>query len=162
MFGTKKHGARGTASDAIDGLSPYVDQLAHDEKLRQRLVAAFGATAAARSRARRQAGVVGVATRLASDPVLRAQVAEALTQLQKAKGRIRTQRSHKLRNWTLLLAGGGIVVAAVPSLRSAVMSKVRGHDDMDAPTQHQNGSHPIVVTADPVVDSTPDDGPATA
>jgi len=31
------------ASDVLDGVSPYVDRLAHDEKLRQRLAAAITA-----------------------------------------------------------------------------------------------------------------------
>ena len=125
----RRTGTIGAATEAMSsGLSPYVDQLAHDEKLRRRLLAAVSASVAARKRVKRQAGLVGVATRLASDPVLRAQVAEALDQFQKAKGRMRKHRSHTMRNWILLLSGGGVVVAAVPSLRSCVMTKLRGRD----------------------------------
>jgi len=36
MFG-RKNGAMGIVGDAAETLSPYADQLAHDEKLRQRL-----------------------------------------------------------------------------------------------------------------------------
>lgn len=88
----RKSGALSGASDAMSGMLPFMDQLAHDEKLRQRLLAAFSASAEAQKRARRQAGFAGVAT-LASDPVLRAQVAEAFAQLQKARGRFRTSGS---------------------------------------------------------------------
>lgn len=127
MFGRKD--ATTAASDAIDGASPYIDQLVHDEKLRERLVAAIGAGMAARQRARKQVGLLGIATRLGSDPVLRAQLAEVVTQLQKARGRIEKNRSHKVRNTVLLLTGAGAVVAAIPSLRETVMNKVLGGPD---------------------------------
>ena len=131
----RKQGAGAAASDAISGISPYVNQLAHDEKLRQRLLAAVSATAAARERARSQTGWSGVARRLASDPVLRAQAGEAVAQLQKAKGSVRKNRSHRVRNWVLLLVGGGLVVAAVPSLRSSLLKKLRGTGDNWAPQE---------------------------
>ena len=127
----RKSGVVSAAGDALESVSPYVDQLAHDEKLRRRLIAAVGAGAAARSRAKRQAGLAGVAARLGSDPVLRAQVAEAIDQLQKAKGRMRKSRSHKTRNVLLFVAGSGVAIAAVPKLRSAVLNKVRGGGNDD-------------------------------
>jgi hypothetical protein len=71
MFRRKK-GVGGAAAEALDGLSPYADQLAHDETFRRRLLAALGAALAAQERARRQVGIVGLAGRLGSDPVLRA------------------------------------------------------------------------------------------
>ena len=127
MFGRKD--ATKVASDAVDGASPYIDRFVHDEKLRARLLAAMTAGAAARKRARRRVGVLGLATRLGSDPVLRAQVAEAVSQLQKAKGRIEKHRSHKVRNTVLFVTGAGLVVAAVPSLRDAVLDKMMGGPD---------------------------------
>ncbi|HWJ31397.1 MAG TPA: SRPBCC family protein [Gaiellaceae bacterium] len=129
MFGRKNVAA--VAGDALDSVSPYVDRLAHDEKLRERLVSAIAAGAAARGRARQQMGLRGLALRLGSDPVLRAQVAEAILQLQKARGRMEKARSHKLRNFLLFLTGGGLVIAAVPSLRSAVVNKVRAAGNRD-------------------------------
>ncbi len=140
MFGRQRNGATAAASDALDSVSPYVDRLAHDEKLRQRLFAAITAAAAARQRATRQAGLVGMATRLGSDPLLRAQVAEAIVQLQKAKGRIRKTRSHNARNLILFLTGGGIVIAAVPSLRETVLNKMRGRNDDRASAAKPSGS----------------------
>ena len=129
MFGRKNVAT--LAGDALDSVSPYVDRLAHDEKLRERLVSAIAAGAAARGRARQQMGLRGLALRLGSDPVLRAQVAEAILQLQKARGRMEKARSHKLRNFLLFLTGGGLVIAAVPSLRSAVVNKVRAAGNRD-------------------------------
>jgi hypothetical protein len=119
------------ASDVLDGVSPYVDRLAHDEKLRQRLAAAITAGAAARDRAKKQTGLVGLATRLATDPELRAQLSEVSSQLQKANSRVKPHKSHKLRNTVLLLAGVGAVVAALPSVREAVLSKLGGGDSTD-------------------------------
>jgi uncharacterized membrane protein len=124
MLGRKK-GVGEVAGDALERVSPYADQLTHDEKFRQMLVGALAAGVAARRRAKRQAGLVGLASRLGSDPVLRAQIAEAVIQLQKAGGRVKKRRFHKTRNVLLLLTGAGAVVAAVPSLRRSVTNKVR-------------------------------------
>jgi hypothetical protein len=146
MFGRKNVAT--AASDALDGVSPYVDQLAHDEKLRRRLTAALSAGAAAHSRARKQTGLLGLATRLATDPVLRAQLAEATTQLQKANSRLKKHKSHKLRNTMLLLAGVGAVVAAVPSLRETVLNALGGDDSFDAPVADAPAVHePAADTA---------------
>jgi hypothetical protein len=141
MFGRKE--VASAAVDAKAGVSPYIDQLAQDEKLRERLAAAITAGVAARQRARKHVGLLGIATRLGSDPVLRAQLTEAFTQLQKAKGRIEKNRSHKKRNIVLLLTGAGLVVAAVPSVRDTVMSKVRGEEPAATPAEpmtHVDGS----------------------
>ena len=112
MFG-RKNGAMGIVGDAAETLSPYADQLAHDEKLRQRLAAAISAGVAARLRAKRQAGLFGLAMRLGSDPVLRAQIAEAANQLQRARKQVEKKRSHRARNLLLVLTGAGAVVAAI-------------------------------------------------
>lgn len=123
MF-TSRRQVAGAAGEAIENVSPYVDQFAHDEKFRRRLIAAAGAAAAARRRARGRAGWVGLAARLSSDPVLRAQVAQALDELQKAKNRT-SRRKHPMRNVTLLIGGATLVAAAVPDLRNPVISRVR-------------------------------------
>jgi signal transduction protein with GAF and PtsI domain len=145
----RKHVAA-AAGDALDSVSPYVDQLAHDEKLRERLVAAITAGAAARQRVKRKASFVGLATMLATDPVLRAQVTEVITQLQKVRGRVEKPRSHKLRNLMLVVAGAGAVIAAVPSLRSTVMSKVRGDGD----DWSKDGDHGPAAPKTPAYDPT--------
>ena len=158
MFGRKN--AATVAGDALDGVSPYIDQLAHDEKLRERLVAAITAGAAARTRAKRQVGLLGVATRLGSDPVLREQVAEVVSQLQKAKGRIEKNRSHKTRNTVLLLTGAGVVVAAVPSLREAVMNKVLGAPDRPGDSAPASSSTASATEASEPTETT-ESGPAS-
>jgi uncharacterized membrane protein len=122
--GSVKEAVRG-AKDSVVG---YVDPLA-DEKLRRRLAAAIAAGAAAQRRARRQAGLVGMAQRLASDTVLRAQLIEMSRQLKHVQKRAKKRtRSHKLRNTIVLVTGAGIVVAAVPTVRRRAVALVRGQD----------------------------------
>jgi uncharacterized membrane protein len=127
MLGRKK-GVSEVAGEALESVSPYADQLTHDEKFRQMLVAALAAGVAARRRAKRQSGLLGLAGRLGSDPVLRAQLAETLVQLQKASGRVKKRKSHKTRNVLLLLTGAGAVVAAAPGLRRSVTNRLRASD----------------------------------
>lgn len=131
MFGRSK-GAAGVAAEALETISPYADRLATDEKLRRRLVGALGAALAAQDRARRQAGLAGIAARLGSDRVLRAQLADAVEQLQKAKGRMEKRRSHKVRNAVLLAAGLG---AAAFTAR-----KLLGSDDANGSEVSENGA----------------------
>jgi len=126
MFG--RNGARGAVADAADSVTPYAEQLVEDEKLRQRVLAAVGAGLAARQRAKREAGFTGAVTRLASDPVLRVQVAEMAFQLRKARKRVDRRQSHKVRNFTLFLVGVGAVAAAFPSVRRRVSQTLGGGD----------------------------------
>ena len=124
MFG--RNGARTAVSDATSELTGYGTELVRDEKLRERLMAAVVAGAAARKRARRQAGMRAFVQRLAADPVFRAQVGEMFVQLQKAKRRVERRRSHKLRNAVLVLAGFGAASAAVsiPGVRQRILGVV--------------------------------------
>jgi hypothetical protein len=119
--GSMKH----AFADAANAIAHYVDPLSTDEKLRRRLAAAIVAGSAAQRRARSQTGLTGLARRVASDPVLRAQLVEMATQLQAAQRRAKRARSHKLRNTIFCLGGFGVAVAAVPAAREAVSSVLR-------------------------------------
>jgi len=118
--GTKKKAvarAAGSVRSAVSGTADpvvgYVDPLAKDEKLRRRLLAAVAAGAAARQRARSQAGLRGLVTRLASDQVLHAQVAEVVAELQAAQKRAKQVHSHKLRTTMVLVGSAGVAVALI-------------------------------------------------
>lgn len=100
-----------------DAVVEYVDPLAKDEKLRERLATALVAGVAARNRLRRHTGASGLARRIAGDPVFRAQVAEMAAALQGAQKRAKKTHSHRLRTTLLLLAGAGGVAAAVAVAR---------------------------------------------
>jgi hypothetical protein len=130
MFGQGKR--TGIISATADRVSPYVDRLTHDEKLRRRLAAAITGQVAVRQRARkRRTGILGTAARFASNPVLKAQVLEAASHVDKVRGRMQKTNHHKTRNSVLALAGAGMVVAAVPGLRHSLAGMLhrKGDDD---------------------------------
>src|SRR3954447_19338992 len=122
MFG-RRHGVKDAVAGAAGSVSGYADPLIKDEKLRRRIAAAVAAGVAARERARRQTGLSGLASRLAADAVLRAQLLELVTQLQGAKRRAEKSRSHRLRNTVFFVSGVGMVIAAFPEARTLVLSR---------------------------------------
>ncbi len=124
MFGRQRK-PKQVVTDVVDAVQPYADQLAHDEKLRARLVNAVTAAVAARERVRQQVGFTGLAARLGSDPVLRAQLAEAAAELRGARSRFDRRRHRGTRDLVLFLSGAGVVAVAVPSVRKALLAKVR-------------------------------------
>jgi uncharacterized membrane protein len=113
--------------EASEDFASVGGQIVSDEKTRQRVMAAVTAALLARQRARRQAGMAGVALRLGSDPVLRRQLIEVATQLRKAQSRVERRRSHKLRNSLLVFAGFGAASAAVavPAVRERMLKLVK-------------------------------------
>ena len=76
--------------------------------------------------------MTGLARRLGSDPVLRAQIIELGTQLQAAQKRAKKPRTHRLRNSAILVSGVAIVIAGVPATRGKLMSIARAR-------QHNRG-----------------------
>jgi uncharacterized membrane protein len=87
-------------------------QLAADRKFRKQLLAAAGHGVSARRRAGRQLGLTAAAMRLATDEELRGELRRMVGDLQAARARLERKRSHKLRNWLLVLAGSGAAAAA--------------------------------------------------
>lgn len=142
MFGRVK-GATSVVSDGFETVSPHLGRVVTDEKLHQRLVAAVGAGFAARERVRRQLGLFGVAARLGTDPVLRAQLVEVVSQLELARARMRRKhRSRRLRTSFLVVAGAAALVAAVPKLRGGLIERVRGPIEDRWPAVSDVGSQP--------------------
>jgi uncharacterized membrane protein len=144
MFG-RNHGTKTMVADtalsvkesvasAADSVADYIDPLAKDDKLRERLAAAIVAGAAARNRVRKQAGFTGLARRLAGDPVLRAQLVEMAVALQAVQKRAKKSRSRRLRNTILFLTGVGMTVAAVPTLREKATAIMRSRRDQWTPS----------------------------
>jgi hypothetical protein len=128
MFGQGKR--TGIMWATADRVSPYVDRLTHDEKLRRRLATAITGQVAARHRAkRRRTGFLGTAARFGSSPALRTQMLEAVSHVHKVRGRMQKTNHHKARNSVLALAGAGMVVAAVPRLRHSLVATLHRKDD---------------------------------
>jgi len=123
------------------------DRLARDEKLREKVLAAVAVTAAARRRRRRQAGLAGYLNRLRSDPGLRAQLVELVSQLDALPGRrAKKAKSHKVRNTTLVLTGAGLVVAlaglkgSIARNRRDEWSEIEWPESKPAPAANEGGT----------------------
>lgn len=130
MFGQGRR--TGIISATADRMSPYVDRLTHDEKLRRRLAAAITGQVAARQRAKkRRTGFLGTAARFGSNPALKTQVLDAVSHVHKVRGRMQKTNHHKARNSMLALAGAGMIIAAVPRLRHGLAETLhrKGDDD---------------------------------
>ena len=130
MFGQSKK--TGLMSATADRMSPYVDRLTHNEKLRRQLATAINGQIAARQRAkRRRTGLLGTAVRFGSNPTLRTPVLEAVSHVDKVRGRMQktNHHHHKARNSVLAVAGAGVVVIAIPRLRHILAEALRGKDD---------------------------------
>ncbi|MGZ4360413.1 MAG: hypothetical protein ACXVZW_11615 [Gaiellaceae bacterium] len=140
MFGQSKR-TTGIITSTAGRVSPYVDRLAHDEKLRRRLAAAISGDLAARRRAKRhRTGILGTVARISPNPALRGQLREAISQFEKARGRMQKTHSHKTRNSMLALAGAGLIVAAVPKLRSGLAHTLGGKSSGDDSGSGLDGS----------------------
>ena len=107
------------AADVAASISPYTDQLAHDPKLRRRLADAIRATVIAGVRARRHTGTGGSMWALASDPVLKRHVSEAIVGVQDAKRRIDRRRNRRTRVIAGLVGLGAVAALVVPVVRRA-------------------------------------------
>jgi hypothetical protein len=139
MFGQSKK--TGIMSATADRMSPYVDRLTHNEKLRRQLATAINGQIAAHRRAkRRRTGLLGTAVRFGSNPTLRAQVLEAVSHVDKVRGRMQKTNHHKARNSMLAVAGAGFLVVAVPRLRHSLAEALHGKGDDWGSDLSENGS----------------------
>lgn len=128
MFGQSKK--TGIMSATADRMSPYVDRLTHNDKLRRQLATAINGQIAARQRSKkRKTGILGTAARFGSSPALRAQVLEAVSGVHMIRGRMQKNHHHKARNSMLAVAGAGIVVAAIPRLRHSLADAMHRKGD---------------------------------
>ncbi len=149
MFGRNGH----TVADAAGEVTSYGSDVLEDEKARRRLLTALGAGIAARERAKRQTGFMGLARRLAEDPVLRAQTLAMVASLQQTRRRVERRRSHKVRNVLLVLGGAGAATAvvAVPSVRQRVLGFVGGTKERVGSVA--GGSSPTTISQEIEVDA---------
>ena len=95
--------------------------LAQDKKFRKQLLSAVGHGAAARERAASRIGLIAAAHRLGTDKELRNELRQMSEGLQNAWTRVEKKRSHKLRNFLIVIGGIGAAVAATrPQARNKV------------------------------------------
>jgi uncharacterized membrane protein len=95
--------------------------LARDKRFRKQLLSAVGHGATARQRAASRIGFVSAVHRLGADMELRSELRQMTQNLQNALTRAEKKRSHKLRNFLLVIGGIGAAVAATrPQARKRV------------------------------------------
>jgi uncharacterized membrane protein len=118
MFGrSKTQAAKESAASGTD----LAVSLAQDKKFRKQLLSAVGHGAAARQRAASRIGLVAAVNRLVTDQELRNELRQMTEGLQNAWTRVEKKRSHKLRNFLIVVAGiGAVVAAAKPQARKKV------------------------------------------
>ena len=107
--------------------------LARDKRFRKQLLSAVGHGATARERAASRIGFVSAVHRLGADKELRSELRQMTQNLQNALTRAEKKRSHKLRNFLIVVAGiGTAVAAAAPHARKKVskLGGVVGGDSM--------------------------------
>ena len=118
MFGRSK--TQAVKESAVSGTDLAVS-LAQDKKFRKQLLSAVGHGAAARERAASRIGLIAAAHRLGTDKELRNELRQMSEGLQNAWTRVEKKRSHKLRNFLLVIGGIGAAVAATrPQARKKV------------------------------------------
>jgi len=130
MFGRSK--TQAVKESAASGTDLAVS-LAQDKRFRKQLLSAVGHGAAARQRAASRIGLVAAVHRLGTDKELRSELRQMTENLQNAWTQVEKKRSHKLRNFLIVVAGiGTAVAAAAPHTRKKVskLGGVIGGDSM--------------------------------
>ena len=101
MLGTKRTTQMDRIKAAVREAVAYIDEVAHDERLRGDLRSAITHGEDARDRIRKDVAGDGVATRLANDRKLRKKVRAMVEDLDSAGDRLRRKERHRLRNGLL-------------------------------------------------------------
>jgi uncharacterized membrane protein len=105
--------------------SEFASSLAKDKKFRKELLSAISHGTIAQRRASRKLGFIAAATRLGSDPKLKRELNKMVASLDKVWSRVEKKRSHKLRNFILIVGiGGGVVAAAMPKVRNKLTGQL--------------------------------------
>lgn len=95
-------------TDAAGSVKPYVERALHDEELRANVRSAYESARTIYDELIAKRGVTGVATRVATDKEIQAELRAAVEDLRKAAGRVQGAKKdaeHGARNATLLTAG---------------------------------------------------------
>ncbi len=111
--------------DNAASATEFASSLAKDKKFRKELLSAISHGTLAQRRAARKIGFFAAATRLGSDPKLKRELNKMVASLDKVWSRVDKKRSHRLRNFLLILGiGGGAAAAAMPQVRKKVTGQL--------------------------------------
>ena len=95
----------------------YAQEVAQDERLRSNVSAALAHGSQASDQLKKDIQAGGVYSRLASDKKLRRNLRAMLDDLDAASQRVRRKKSHRIRNFALMLTGVAAAAAAFPKIR---------------------------------------------
>jgi len=90
---------------AVDTARPYVDRITRDEELHEHVKNAYASARSIYDELLGDRGAQALATRVAKDKDLQAELRRAVEELRRAGERVQGKESHTKRNVTLLLAG---------------------------------------------------------
>ena len=111
--------------DNAASVTDFASSLAKDKKFRKELLSAISHGTIAQRRASGKLGFVAAATRLGSDPKLKRELNKMVASLDKVWSRVEKKRSHKLRNFLLIVGiGGGAAAAAMPRVRNKLTGQL--------------------------------------
>ena len=118
MFGITKESHTEKAKRTTQDVVSYLQEIVRDERLRADMRAAIDHGAEASNRVKKAIEADGVTTRLASDRKLRKNLRAMLDDLDDAGERMRRKKTHRVRNFLVVLTGGVAALLAFPRIRS--------------------------------------------
>jgi hypothetical protein len=107
------HKAKRTMRDVVE----YAQKLARDERLRADVSAALAHGSRASDQLKMDIQAGGTYSTLAADKKLRKNLRAMLDDLDAASNRVRRKKSHRIRNFVLMLAGVVAAALAFPKIR---------------------------------------------
>lgn len=112
--------AKRTMRDVVE----YAQEVARDERLRADVRAALAHGSKASDQLKKDIQAGGTYSKLAADKKLRKNLRAMLDDLDGASNRVRRKKSHRTRNFVLMLAGVVAAALAVPKIRPLLTERM--------------------------------------
>lgn len=105
------------AKRTVRDVMKYAQEVAQDERLRSDVSAALAHGSKASDQLKKDIQAGGIYSRLAADRKLRKNLRAMLDDLDAASDRVRRRKSHRIRNFVLMVAGVVAAALAFPKIR---------------------------------------------